>query len=136
MVQNLLVVAFSFVFLFVFLLLWGMRMSLALIAILVGITHIKHQRNFGSPKLHGLMLSNRFALIKTFFFCTKWIKNSTQWHDFNFNYCSFFFFAKTYCFFSCLLSYPEKPFTISEAGAGAIYEWKNNTDPAIRWSQK
>ena len=35
-----------------------------------------------------------------------------------------------------MFSYPEKPFTISEAGAGAIYEWVNNTDPAIRWSQK
>jgi len=30
--------------------------------------------------------------------------------------------------------YPDKPFTISETGAGGIYEWKNRTDP--RWSQK
>jgi len=29
--------------------------------------------------------------------------------------------------------YPSKPFTISEAGAGGIYEWTNATDPY--WSQ-
>jgi len=32
-------------------------------------------------------------------------------------------------------NYPTKPFTISEAGAGGIYEWNNNvSDPY--WSQK
>jgi hypothetical protein len=30
--------------------------------------------------------------------------------------------------------FPEKPFTISEAGAGGVYEWNNTTDPM--WSQK
>eukprot|EP00045_Choanoeca_perplexa_P016700 m.229236 g.229236 ORF g.229236 m.229236 type:complete len:619 (-) comp17334_c0_seq13:95-1951(-) len=29
--------------------------------------------------------------------------------------------------------YPSKPFTISETGAGGVYEWTNSTDP--RWSQ-
>eukprot|EP00043_Microstomoeca_roanoka_P005530 m.56349 g.56349 ORF g.56349 m.56349 type:complete len:614 (+) comp13009_c1_seq4:187-2028(+) len=31
-------------------------------------------------------------------------------------------------------NWPQKPFTISETGAGAIYEWQNTTD--TRWSQK
>lgn len=29
---------------------------------------------------------------------------------------------------------PGKPFTISETGAGGVYEWTNSSDP--RWSQK
>lgn len=30
--------------------------------------------------------------------------------------------------------FPNKPFTISETGAGGVYEWTNKTDP--RWSQQ